>query len=67
MHGPTCIFWANLKPFSLKLHRQMLANPGWALRLPNGSRCLMFGDSGPATRVRRMSSWPRSWANFSLL
>jgi hypothetical protein len=20
MHGPTCIYWANLTPFSLKMH-----------------------------------------------
>ena len=33
-----------------KLHQQMLANPHWALALPNGSRCLMSGDSGPATK-----------------
>ena len=32
-----------------KLHQDMLANPHWALALPNGSRCLMMGDSGPGT------------------
>jgi hypothetical protein len=24
MHGPTCIFWANLTPFSLKVRREKL-------------------------------------------
>ena len=33
-----------------ELHHQMLANPHWALALPNGSRCQMSGDSGPATK-----------------
>ena len=33
-----------------ELHQQMLANPHWALALPNGSRCMMSGDSGPATK-----------------
>jgi serine/threonine protein kinase len=33
MHGPTCIFWANLTPFSLKLivehHRGERGSPLW--------------------------------------
>ena len=33
-----------------ELHHQMLAHPHWALALPNGSRCQMSGDSGPATK-----------------
>ena len=32
-----------------KLHQELLANPSWALQLPNGSKCFMDGDSGPAT------------------
>jgi hypothetical protein len=31
-----------------RLHREMVAHPHWGLALPNGSRCLMDGDSGPA-------------------
>lgn len=33
-----------------RLHTEMQAHPDWALALANGSRCLMAGDSGPATR-----------------
>ena len=30
MHGPTCIFWVNLTPFSLKLGRRDWAAKEWA-------------------------------------
>ena len=93
MHGPTCIFWANLTPFSLQALDLPPANVTAALNaLPLGSTSFLYqvwtADWDPAHwmggvaehvefvgyrelialyKVRKTPSWPRSWANFSIL
>ena len=67
MHGPTCIFWANLTPLSLKrgcgATKIVLADcgPGGGFQTPQ-----MFERLRNSSQVRKTPSWPRSWANFSL-
>jgi hypothetical protein len=80
MHGPTCIVWANLTPFSLKLSKFVGDNASssrhsgvyrhkksnkWTARVTHGGRHEHVGLFG--TEVRKTPSWPRSRANFSLL
>jgi hypothetical protein len=76
MHGPTCIFWANLTPFSLKPERCLAARDGGGCAEgyagADCSECDAGADPawiqrlGDCTQVRTTPSWPRSWANCSL-
>ena len=66
MDGPTCIFWAKLTPLSLKttvevedaeLRTDYIAVAGQRI----DKRDFV------AAQVRKTLSWPRSWADFSLM
>ena len=64
MNGPTCIFWANLTPFSLKGKGEGKgAGPAAA---EARAEALLEGAMLAGLKVRKTPGWPRSWANFSL-
>ena len=68
MHGQTCIFWANLTPFSLQCDAG-LGDPIGITWSANTSAYEMFYDHQAGwghARVRMTPRWPRSWASFSL-
>ena len=61
MYGQTCIFWANLTPFSLQCDAG-LGDPIGITWSANTSAYEMFYDHQAGwghARVRKMPSWPR--------
>ena len=44
MHGPTCIFWANLTPFSLQFFAAMLEMAERSDRLPHTHRTVLASN-----------------------
>ena len=82
VHGPTCILWANLTPFSTQLldaldtavyllpaaARDVLNVEFWAEEAGGGSAKQSWARTpAKSAQVRKTPSWPRSWANSSLL
>ena len=76
MRGPTCIFWANLTTFSLQNISvlrlltgeevvEVVAHRAVASAEAEAQRAALRAAGHP--KVRKAPSWPRSWANFSLL
>ena len=80
IHGPTCIFWANLTPFSLKATCSadgdtFTSTAVYADDAPmcGGYDTVSVYQTGSCTetatddaQVRKTPRWPRSWANSSL-
>ena len=66
MHGPTCIFWASLTPFSLQCNMPSgdMMCAGTCYGTCAAVRTASTGNWG---QVRKTPSWPRSWANFRFL
>ena len=76
MHGPTCIFWANLTPVSLKADRLRAKNASYRLlTLAYGAGGVyfllqLFDPKVVALRLAQVGKTPRrpiNWANFSPL
>ena len=63
MYGPTCIFWANLTPFSLQLALQWAADNVAAFG-GDPSRLTLFGESAGATSVSCQLAMPGSFGLF---